>query len=126
MTIQLPRLRMIALCGVAAAAAASAIGGYFPFGGAAVMIACWMLFIGAIAAKPRSREVWIGAIPAAVFAVGRTVGYSYETLDSYGLLLKNAKTLLSGGAAMAAMFAAALCAVLLLTRFLEADRKSVV
>lgn len=120
MTIQLPRLRMIALCGVAAAAAASAIGGYFPFGGAAVMIACWMLFIGAIAVKPRSREVWIGAIPAAIFAVGRTVGYSYETLNSYGLLLKNAKTLLSGGAAMAAMFAAALCAVLLLTRFLEA------
>ena len=123
MTIQLPRLRFLAPLFAASVFCAAALGGYFPFGGASVLLACFLLFLLAASVRPTRREWGMAAIPAALFAFFRTVGYSYDTTDSYGLLLKNAKTLLSGALAMAALFAGALCAVVLLFRLLGALRE---
>ena len=123
MTIQLPRLRFLAPLFAASVFCAAALGGYFPFGGASVLLACFLLFLLAASVRPTRREWGMAAIPAALFAFFRTVGYSYDTTDSYGLLLKSAKTLLSGALAMAALFAGALCAVVLLFRLLGALRE---
>ena len=122
MTITLPRLRFLAPLFAASVFCASALGGYFSSGSAGALIACFLLFLLTAAVRPTRREWGMGAIPAALFAFFRTVGYSYDTIDSYGLLLKNAQTMLRGAAAMAALFAAALCAVVLLFRLLDALR----
>ena len=107
MTITWPRMKIAALLFLAAMACAAAMGGYFPFGGTGAALSCFFLFLLTAAVRPTRREWGLGAIPAALFTFFRTVGYSYDTTDSYGLLLKNAKTLLSGALAMAARFAAA-------------------
>lgn len=122
MTITLPRLRFLAPLFAASVFCASALGGYFSSGSAGALIACFLLFLLTAAVRPTRREWCTGAIPAALFAFFRTVGYSYDTMDSYGLLLKNAQTMRRGAAAMAALFAAALCAVVLLFRLLDALR----
>lgn len=122
MTITWPRMKIAALLFLAAMACAAAMGGYFPFGGTGAALSCFFLFLLTAAVRTTRREWGLGAIPAALFAFFRTVGYSYDTTDSYGLLLKNAKTLLSGALAMTALFAAALCAVILLFRVLETLR----
>ena len=115
MTITLPRLRFLAPLFAASVFCASALGGYFSSGSAGVLTACFLLFLLTAAVRPTRREWGVGAIPAALFAFFRTVGYSYDTTDSSDLLLKNAQTMLRGAAAMAALFAAALCAVVLLS-----------
>ena len=122
MTITLPRLRFLAPLFAASVFCASALGGYFSSGSAGALIACFLLFLLTAAVRPTRREWGMGAIPAALFAFFRTVGYSYDTTDSSALLLKNAQTMLRGAAAMAALFAAALCAVVLLFRLLDALR----
>ena len=122
MTITLPRLRFLAPLFAASVFCASALGGYFSSGSAGVLTACFLLFLLTAAVRPTRREWGVGAIPAALFAFFRTVGYSYDTMDSSDLLLKNAQTMLRGAAAMAALFAAALCAVVLLFRLLDALR----
>ena len=122
MTITLPRLRFLAPLFAASVFCASALGGYFSSGSAGVLTACFLLFLLTAAVRPTRREWGVGAIPAALFAFFRTVGYSYDTMDSYGLLLKNAQTMRRGAAAMAALFAAALCAIVLLFRLLDALR----
>ena len=122
MTITLPRLRFLAPLFAASVFCASALGGYFSSGSAGVLTACFLLFLLTAAVRPTRREWDVGAIPAALFAFFRTVGYSYDTTDSSDLLLKNAQTMLRGAAAMAALFAAALCAVVLLFRLLDALR----
>ena len=122
MTITLPRLRFLAPLFAASVFCASALSGYFSSGSAGALIACFLLFLLTAAVRPTRREWCTGAIPAALFAFFRTVGYSYDTMDSYGLLLKNAQTMRRGAAAMAALFAAALCAVVLLFRLLDALR----
>ena len=122
MTITLPRLRFLAPLFAASVFCASALGGYFSSGSAGALTACFLLFLLTAAVRPTRREWCTGAIPAALFAFFRTVGYSYDTIDSYGLLLKNAQTMRRGAAAMAALFAAALCAVVLLFRLLDALR----
>ena len=122
MTITLPRLRFLAPLFAASVFCASALGGYFSSGSAGVLTACFLLFLLTAAVRPTRREWGVGAIPAALFAFFRTVGYSYDTTDSSDLLLKNAQTMLRGAAAMAALFAAALCAVVLLFRLLDALR----
>ncbi len=122
MTITLPRLRFLAPLFAASVFCASALGVYFSSGSAGVLTACFLLFLLTAAVRPTRREWGVGAIPAALFAFFRTVGYSYDTTDSSDLLLKNAQTMLRGAAAMAALFAAALCAVVLLFRLLDALR----
>lgn len=122
MAIMWPRMRTLALLFLAAIACAAAMDGYFPFGGTGAALSCFFLFLLTAAVRPTRREWGLGAISAALFAFFRTAGYSYDTTDSYGLLLRNAETLLSGMLAMAALFAAALCAVILIFRLLDALR----
>ena len=98
-------IQLVTLLFLAAMACAAAMGGYFPFGGTGAALSCFFLFLLTAAVRPTRREWGLGAIPAALFTFFRTVGYSYDTTDSYGLLLKNAKTLLSGALAMAAFLA---------------------
>lgn len=122
MSVTLPCPKKLALLFALSVLCAAAMGSYFPFGGASVLLACFLLFVLTAAVRPTRQELVIGAFPSALFAFFRTVGYSYDTTDSYGLLLKSAKTLISGALAMAALFAAALCAVALLFRLLGALR----
>ena len=75
MILQLPRLRVIALCGAAACACASWLGAYFgeAYGGAAAFIGCWLLFVAALSLRPARREVLGGAVLTAIFAAMRTL-----------------------------------------------------
>ena len=54
MILQLPRLRVIAACGVAACACASALCAYFgaDCGGGLAFIGCWLLFVSALSLHP--------------------------------------------------------------------------
>ena len=76
MTITLPRLRFLAPLFAASVFCASALGGYFSSGSAGVLTACFLLFLLTAAVRPTRREWGVGAIPAALFAFFRTVGYS--------------------------------------------------
>ena len=89
MILQLPRLRVIAACGVAACACASALGAYFgaDCGGGLAFIGCWLLFVSALSLHP-GRAQWIAAAAlSALFAAMRTLGASYDAIDSYGLMM---------------------------------------
>ena len=124
MILQLPRLRVIAACGVAACACASALGAYFgaDCGGGLAFIGCWLLFVSALSLHP-GRAQWIAAAAlSALFAAMRTLGASYDAIDSYGLILKNARTLVTASLAMGALFAVALCCILLALALLERVR----
>ena len=115
MILQLPRLRVIALCGAAACACASWLGAYFgeAYGGAAAFIGCWLLFVAALSLRPARREVLGGAVLAAIFAAMRTLGVSYDSIDSYGMIFKNTRTLVTAFLAMVSLLAVALCCILL-------------
>ena len=117
-TIQIPRLRVIGACGLLAMICSTAAGAYFGplFGGTAALMACWLLFVLICCLKPSRRETAASLTLGGFFAVMRVLGYSYDTIDSYGLILKNGKTLLCGAAAALALTLTAACAVLLLLR----------
>lgn len=123
--LQFPRLRTAALLGIAAIACSSWLGAYFgaAYGTTAVLLAFWFLFVGAAMARPRAREAALCALLSAFFAAMRTLGYSYDQIDSYGMVLKSTQTLLRGALACAALFAAASCACLLLLRLLGRLRR---
>lgn len=124
MSITLPRLRVILACGAAACACAQCMGAYFgaACGGAAAMIACWLLFVLVLALRPDGRTCAYGAALAAVFAVMRTLGVSYDAIDSYGMVFKNVDTLITAALAAFALFWAALCCILLALRLLACLR----
>ena len=123
--LQFPRLRTAALLGVAAIACSSWLGAYFgaAYSTTAVLLACWFLFLGATMVMPRAREAALCALLGAFFAAMRTLGYSYDQLDSYGMVLKSAQTLVTGSLACIALFAATFCACVLLLRLLERLRR---
>lgn len=124
MILQLPRLRVIAACGVAACACASALGAYFgaDCGGGLAFIGCWLLFVSALSLHPGRAQFIAAAALSALFAAMRTLGASYDAIDSYGLILKNARTLVTASLAMGALFAVALCCILLALALLERVR----
>ena len=124
MILQLPRLRVIAACGVAACACASALCAYFgaDCGGGLAFIGCWLLFVSALSLHPGRAQFIAAAALSALFAAMRTLGASYDAIDSYGLILKNARTLVTASLAMGALFAVALCCVLLALALLERVR----
>ena len=108
MILQLPRLRVIAACGVAACACASALGAYFGADcGGLAFIGCWLLFVSALSLHPGRAQFIAAAALSALFAAMRTLGASYDAIDSYGLILKNARTLVTASLAMGALFAVA-------------------
>ena len=75
MILQLPRLRVIAACGVAACACASALGAYFgaDCGGGLAFIGCWLLFVSALSLHP-GRAQFIAAAALSVWFAFRSDG----------------------------------------------------
>ena len=122
MQVKLPGLPAGALCAVAACACASFLSAYFgaAWSGMASFLCCLLLFLSAVMLRPTRGEAIACAVSGGVFSVMNTLGYSYDTIDSYGLILKNAGTMLTGALCMAALAAAAFCVCLLLVRLLDA------
>lgn len=114
MNLTCPRLRDAAAAGIAACACAAWLGAYFGAAGTPAFAACWLLFLAAQAVCPSRREVLCGALLGALFAVMRVLGFSYDSLDSYGMILKSGSTLLRAAAAALALTLAAACAVILM------------
>ena len=117
----LPRLRAVPLCLTAAIAAATAMGAYFGerMQGTAALLACLMLFLGTCALRPSRRETALCALLGAAFSLSRVLGLSYDTMDSYAMVMKSAGTLVTAllaGIALAATGACALLLLLALTR----------
>ena len=125
MQVKLPGLPAAALCTVAACACASFLSAYFgaAWSGMAAFLCCLLLFLSAVMLRPTRGETVACALSGGVFGVMHTLGYSYDTIDSYGLILKNAGTMLTGALCMAALAAAAFCVCLLLVRLLDALRQ---
>ncbi|MDO5376939.1 MAG: DUF6020 family protein [Clostridia bacterium] len=109
-------LSVVAASGVAACVCAAWMGAYFGtlFSGTAALIACWLLFLAALAVRPSRRECAAGAALGALFAAFRVAGYSYDTINSYRMILKNGRTLVTAALAGAALALAAAAAVVLL------------
>ena len=117
----LPRLRAVPLCFFAAVASAAAMGAYFgeAMQGTAALIACMLLFWGACAVRPSRKEAALCALLGVAFSLSRVLGLSYDTMDSYGLIMRSAGTLaiaLLAFLSLAAMSACALMLLLALTR----------
>lgn len=116
MNLTFPHLRAVAVSGVAACACAAWLEAYYgaSFFGTAVMVSCWLLFLFAWMIHPSRREIIASALPGTLFSIMRVMGFSYDTVDSYGLILKNAQTLKNAALAMLALALAATAVILLL------------
>ena len=123
MTIQLrlPGAGAMAALAAAACACASFMGAYFgaAWGGMTGFLACFLLFVLAWGLRPTRAESIACGLSGGVFAMMHTLGYSYDTIDSYGLILKNTKTLLTGALCMLALALVAACACLAIVRALD-------
>lgn len=123
MTIQmkLPGLGVMAGCAAAACACAGFMGAYFgaAWGSMTGFLACFLLFLLALGLRPTKKEIIACGLSGCVFSVMHTLGYSYDTIDSYGLILKSAKTMLSGALCMVSLALAAACVCLALIRVLD-------
>ena len=119
--LKLPRLRALFGCGLAACACASWMGAYFgaAWGSMAAFLCCALLFVGALALRPTKGEAIACGLSGGVFGVMHTLGYSYDTMDSYGMILKSTKTLLAGALCMLALSLMAACVCLLIVRLLD-------
>lgn len=120
--LQLPRMRTTAILTVAACACASWLGGYFgaEWNTMVSYMCCLLLMLCAAALRPTKRETTACAMVGTAFGVMYTLGYSYDTMDSYGLVLKNIGTLFSAGLCIIALSAVAFCVSLILVRVLDA------
>ena len=112
----IPSLRQGAACFAASLAAAIAIGSYFGPGmqGNAMLLAAFFLFFGAAILRPGKKDVLLAGLSGFAFSFFRVIGSSYDQLDSYGLIMKNAGTMLRALGAFIALGAVSACAVLLL------------
>ena len=119
--IRTPTLKSIPVCLAAAIAAACAMGAYFgaAMQGTAAMIACFMLFTGACALNPGKQERVFASLLGAAFSAFRVIGYSYDALDSYGLIMKNGSTLFGAVCAWLALAVMSACAVLMIFALLQ-------
>ena len=119
--LRLPGVGGIAASAAAACACASWMGAYFgaAWGGMTGFLVCLLLFVLAWGLRPAKGEAIACLLSGGVFAVMHTLGYSYDTLDSYGLILKSTKTLIAGGLCMLALALVAACVCLVLVRALD-------
>lgn len=117
-------LVLLVPCAVAACACASFMGVYFgaAWSGMASFLCCLLLFLCAALLRPAKREAVFCAVLGGVFGVMYTLGYSYDTMDSYVLVLKNPGTMVRGALCMVSLGAVAFCVCLLLARLLDALR----
>ena len=119
--LKLPRVRAVFGCGVLACACASWMGAYFgaAWGSMAAFLCCLLLFLGALVLRPTKGEAMACGLCGGVFGAMHTLGYSYDTMDSYGLILKSTKTLLTGALCMLALSLVAACVCLMIVRLLD-------
>ena len=106
----------IAGCALLASVGAAALSAYFSVSSAAVFLCCFLLFCGAAAFAPGRREIACFSAAAAVFALGRLFGHSYDALNTHGLVFKNTGTMVLSFFACCALFISALCFCVLLHR----------
>ena len=112
-------LRRIA-CLPAAAAGAAAISAYFGLNAAGWIALCLMLLLWLAArAAPSRRELGLFSVFAALFAALRVLGLSFDGTDSWGLVMKDGRSLARALCCSLALYAAALCCCVLLQRLLE-------
>ena len=116
-----PRLRVLTLCALGASACSYCLGGYFgaAWGGMAAFFCCFLLFACAFALRPDKSEAIACILMGGVFGVMHTLGYSYDTLDSYRMIMKSMKTMVSGALCILALSLVAGCVCLLLIRLLN-------
>ena len=93
-------------------------------GGMALFLCCFFLLLFAVSVSPTKKEAIACAVAGIIFGVMHTLGYSYDTLDSYGLIFKNTRTLIGGVLCMAALSVMAFCVCLILVRLLDAMRNT--
>lgn len=124
--LRLPRPGVSAVLAAAACVCASWIRQYFgaDAGSMALALCCLLLMLCAAALRPTRKEAAACAVTGAAFGVMHTLGYSYDTMDSYGLILKNAGTLVGGMLCMIALSAMAFCVCLILVRVLDAMKNA--
>lgn len=123
MTIQLklPGMGTLFACALAACASAAWMGAYFGAAGSPMLgfIACLLLYVLALSMRPTRGEKIACGLSGGVFSVMHTLGYSYDTVDSYGLIVKSAETIVSGALCMLALALTAACVCLLIIRLLD-------
>lgn len=119
MNLPCPRLRTVAAAGVAACICAVWLGAYFGGAGTPALVAIWLLFLAALAVRPSRREVLCSMLLGALFAVMRVLGFSYDGIDSYGMILKSRGTLLSAWAAALALALTSACAIILMLALMK-------
>lgn len=123
MTIKLKLPGALAMlgCAAAACACASLMGAYFgaAWGSMTGFLACFLLFSLALILRPVKKEILACGLSGCVFSAMHTLGYSYDTINSYGLILKSTKTMLSGALCMLALALTAACVCLALVRLLD-------
>ncbi|MBE5799087.1 MAG: hypothetical protein E7321_03965 [Clostridiales bacterium] len=119
--LKLPGAKAVFGCAAAACACASWMGAYFgaAWGSMAAFLCCCLLFVLALGLRPTRSEMIACGLSGCVFSVMHTLGYSYDTIDSYGLILKSSKTMLCGALCMLALALVAACVCLLLIRALD-------
>ena len=126
--VKLPRLRAFFACAVAACLCASWLGVYFEaaWGLTASFLCCLLLFSCAITLHPTKKEVLACGISGCVYGVMHTLGYSYDTINSYGLIFKSARSLTDGALCMLAQALVSASVCLILVRLMDHLRKTCV
>ena len=118
--IREPSMKSVPVCLIASVASAWAMGSYFgaQMQGTAAMIACLMLYLAVCALRPDRKTALLCGLFGAAFSAFRVLGYSYDTLNSYGLIMKSAGTLLRAAAAFVSLAAMSACAAVVLLALL--------
>ncbi|MBQ8617906.1 MAG: hypothetical protein IJ418_10430 [Clostridia bacterium] len=124
--LRLPGAAALAGCAAAACACASWMGAYFgqAWGSMAGFLSCLLLFVSALALRPQKGEAIACGLAGCVFSVMHTLGYSYDAIDSYGLILSSAKTLATAALCVIALAFVAACVCFLIVRLLDHLRAS--
>ena len=106
-------------CTLAASAAAAALSAAFGVSAGALFLCCFLLLCATAALRPGRRETACFIPAAAVFALGRLFGHSYDRLNSHGLVFKSTGTMALSLLACCALFLVALCFGVLFFRMLS-------
>lgn len=119
--LKLPGIGLLFGCAAAACVSASWMGAYFGEAWSTELsfMACLLLFLLSSSLQPTRREGIACALSGGVFSVMHTLGYSYDTINSYGLIVKNTKTLVTGVLCMLSLAITAASVCLLIIRLLD-------
>ena len=109
-----------AACLPAAAAGAAALSACFGLNAPGWIALCLLLLLLRTAsAAPSRREIGVFSVFAGLFGVMRVLGHSFDGTDSWGLVMKDGRSLALSLCACLSLYAAALCGCVLLNRLLQ-------